>query len=189
MSGLVRRTLTERYDALWEGVPEYAQYSPGEDAVPFFLQIAHPTPGATVLDAGCGSGKGALALRAHGLKVTLSDLTTAGVTEDALSLPFMAASVWSLTDLPTFDFVYCTDVLEHLPPEWTMLAVAQMLQHQRRGLFLTVGLEPDAFGVWVGTPLHETVRLYEWWWKNLQELATVVDARDRLTQGMFFLRT
>jgi predicted RNA methylase len=69
----------ETYEAMW-AVTAYAAHSPGETYLPMFLDMAKPGRGATILDAGCGSGKGGLALRAAGFDVRLCDLTVAGMS-------------------------------------------------------------------------------------------------------------
>lgn len=87
-----------------------------------------------------------------------------------------------------FDWVIASDVLEHVPPEFTMLAVYRLAQVARRGVFLTISHLPDAFGVWVGTPLHLTVQPFAWWRDRLREVGEVVEARDLIGQGVFLLR-
>jgi len=87
-----------------------------------------------------------------------------------------------------YDWVYCTDVLEHLPPQFTMLAVDQMLRVATRGVFLTISTQPDQFGVWVGRSLHQTVQHYVWWRDSLRELGELVDARDLIGTALFVIR-
>lgn len=196
------------YADLWASVEAYGQHAPGEMFAPVFVDAVtrilndaiglHWKPREyTVLDAGCGSGKGGLALQALGFDVTLCDLTDEGLTEAARALPFHNACLWS--DLypvarakghpgrTTFDFVYCCDVLEHIPPQFTMLVVDQLLRVARRGVFLSISLVPDQFGAWVGRPLHQTVQSFVWWRDSLGELGTLADARDLLNSAIFLV--
>jgi hypothetical protein len=83
--------------------------------------------------------------------------------------------------------VYCTDVLEHIPTQFTMLAVEQMLRVARRGVFVAVSVVPDTFGVWAGKALHQTVQSYTWWKDSLSEIGLVTDARDLLHAGTFYV--
>jgi SAM-dependent methyltransferase len=178
------------YADLWASVDRYAEHSPGEAMLPVFLELVGEARGH-VLDAGTGSGKGALALQAAGFRVTCVDVTDAGLVPEAKALPFHTGSLWHplWPALPAgyCDWVYCTDVLEHVPPQFTMLAVDQMLRVARTGVFLSVSLVPDQFGVWAGKPLHLTVESFVWWKDSLGELGRVTDARDLLGSATFYM--
>lgn len=186
----------ETYAQMWSGVEDYSTHAPGEHYLPLFLQcVGDVRKGVTVLDAGTGSGKGALALEAAGFTVRACDFTDAGYRGTA---PFYDACLWS--DLSTVtrgfghvsrtraDYVYCTDVLEHLPPQFTMLAIEQTLRVCRKGLFLTVSLVPDSFGVWAGKSLHQSVFSFVQWRDWLKEVGTVEEARDLIGNAMFLVR-
>jgi SAM-dependent methyltransferase len=189
-------TETEKYADVWQALPQYATYSPGAELLPLFLQMVGESRG-TVLDAGTGSGKGALALSAAGFDVTCCDVTAAGLVPEAQMLPFYVTSLWH--DLwpvargaghpgrTRFDYVYCTDVLEHIPPQFTMLAIDQMLRVAQKGLFLGISLRADEFGTWVGQPLHQTVQSFTWWRDSLKELGEVVEARDLFSEAVFLV--
>jgi 2-polyprenyl-3-methyl-5-hydroxy-6-metoxy-1,4-benzoquinol methylase len=180
---------TERatYETVWSSVEGYAQHSPGEQYLPLFLQVAQPP--ATVLDAGTGSGKGSLALLGAGFDVAACDMTGAGLTPDAANrVPFFDACLWHDFGSVRFEWVYCTDVLEHIPPQFTMLAIDQMLRVAKEGLFLTVSLVPDSFGVWAGKSLHQTVQPFTWWRDSLEELGTVTEARDLISNAVFVVK-
>ena len=207
---------TERalYEDIWTAADHYGDHAPGEQYVPMFLDCVplavsqyhgcdrHTltwTPSDyTVLDAGCGTGKGGVALQQQAFHVKLCDLTDHGLTLEARALPFTAACLWQ--DLSAvyrgfgpfqrtkFDFTYCCDVLEHIPPQFTMLAIDQLLRVSRYGLFLSVSLVSDYFGVWAGRPLHQTVQSFTWWRDSLAELGTVLDARDLHHNAVFFVR-
>lgn len=176
------------YRDIW-ALDSYAQYAPGEVYLPAFLTLAGSMRPRTVLDAGCGSGKAAVALVREGFRPTLFDLTNDGLIEDAKALPFVEGCLWrpSAALDRWFDYVYCCDVLEHVPPQFTMLAIDQLLRRTRIGLFLTVSLVPDVFGAWAGKPLHQTVQPFTWWRDSLRELGTVTDARDLHESALFFV--
>jgi 2-polyprenyl-3-methyl-5-hydroxy-6-metoxy-1,4-benzoquinol methylase len=179
------------YEGVWSSVDAYHNYSPGEAYLPIFLECVGESRGH-VLDAGTGSGRGAVALQNAGFRVTCCDVTDAGLIPAARELPFREACLWQHLGGFTpahgsFDYVYCTDVLEHIPPQFTMLAVWQMLRVARRGVFLSVSTVPDNLGVWVGAQLHQTVRSFTWWKDSLGELGRVVDVRDRLDDASFYV--
>lgn len=187
----------ETYETLVGTVPQYADFSPAEQYLPIFLEIVGDRRG-TVLDAGCCTGKGGVFLASHGFDVTLCDLTDAGLTSEAMALPFVRMSLWHDLRLTargkghpsrsSFDYVVCCDVLEHIPTHFTMLVIDQLLRVTRHGLFLSISLVPDAFGSWVGTVLHQTVQPYLWWREGIGELGRVVEARDLIGSAVFYVR-
>jgi len=183
------------YEQVWNDYPAYGDFSPGERYLPAFLDMLRqeklPCERATVLDAGCGSGKGALALLDAGFLVTGFDVTREGLTaEAALRFTCITGLLWD--DLRTVpgerDYVYCCDVLEHIPPQFTMLVVQRLLEAAVEGVFLSISLVPDTFGLFVGQPLHQTVQPYSWWAQNLATLAEVIEMRDLGVTGLYFLR-
>lgn len=193
----------ETYSDIWQ-VPSYNDFSPGEVYAPVFLDIAKPAPSSLILDAGCGAGRGALALRAAGMRVALMDITSAGLSEEIRSeFPFFENSLWAArlhTLAPRaqkfyggsavsmkFDYVYSCDVFEHLPKEFTMLALSNLLSIASRGVFLSIAMTPDNFGVWVGKPLHQTVESFVWWRDHIKELGVLIEARDFGDCGIFFV--
>lgn len=190
---MITRTERETYDEVWTSVDRYSApdtIHPGLEFLPILLDLVGDERG-TLLDAGCGSGEAGLAYRSHGFTVTLTDITEAGLTEEARTLPFFQASLWEpLTKHArvggAYDLVTCTDVLEHLPTQFTMLAASRLLEVGRR-VFLSVAHQPDVMGYWVGRPLHLSVFPFTWWRDSFKELGTVLEARDLLTTGIFYL--
>lgn len=184
----LRAAETALYEATWT-VPHYADHAPGVLYLPILRE--HVPPPACILDAGTGSGKGALALAAAGYDVRLCDLTDAGLVDEARGFPFAPACLWQALRpqirVGWVDAVYCTDVLEHVPEQFTMLAVEQMLRVAQRGLLLSVSTQPDGFGAWVGRPLHQTVQPFTWWRDALREVGHVVDARDLVGPAVFWV--
>lgn len=190
---MIRQIERETYEQMW-AVPAYADLSPGEVCLPVFLDLVKGARGS-VLDAGTGSGRGALALQKAGFDVRLCDLTADGLLPAARALPFYPVVLWD--DLTTrigylrggkVDYVYCCDVLEHIPPAFTMLVIRRLLDVTRRGLFLSITLQPDQFGVWVGKPLHQSVQAFGWWRDAIAEIGTLVECRDLLSSGIYWVQ-
>lgn len=183
------------YEDVWQGVREYGTHAPGEVYAPLFLDMARPSLSDSILDAGCGSGKGALALKAAGFSdVRLCDLTASGLVPDAYDLPFRPACLWRPLRPQLwyrfggrFDWVYCCDVLEHIPTPFTMLVIHQLLEVTRYGLFLSISLVPDSFGAWVGQPLHQTVQNFVQWREQLNAVGKVKECRDLLNAGLYLV--
>lgn len=195
MSG-IQAAEHQTYTDMW-ALEAYADHSPGAVMAPIFVEMAERMDSrriqwraASVLDAGTGSGKGALALRDAGFRVTTCDLTDAGLVPEAQDLPFHQVALWD--DLGRtvgyHDFVYCCDVMEHIPPTFTMLVVHQLLKVARQGVFLSISLVPDSFGMWVGKPLHQSVQSFTAWRDQLATIGEVVEARDLLTSGVYLVR-
>ena len=187
---------TERakYDAIW-GLDVYAKFSPGLEVLPLFLDMTGARPPDSILDAGCGSAKASLALHEQGFDVRLCDLTNAGIVPDAQHLRFDEACLWkdlrsqlSYLQGGSVDWVYCCDVLEHIPTPFTMLVVTRLLEIARKGVFLSIAHVPDEMGVWVGQSLHATVQSFTEWRDQLASIARIVEARDLIAAGLFYLQ-
>lgn len=195
MAGLLEHERAT-YREAWS-LDTYAQHAPGEQHAPKFVEMAGLgglQPGVqarplTVLDAGAGSGKGALALEALGFGVTLLDITADGLVPEARRFRYVEAPLWSnlRAGVGRFDFVYCCDVLEHVDEAMTMLAIARMLEASTRGVFLSISLVPDQFGILVGRPLHLTVKPFTWWRDRIRELGTIAECRDLIDAGLYLV--
>lgn len=207
----------DRYDEVLTSVAHYADYSPGQHFVDAFIDMSgaevsrtyvqnhmEQTEPTTIIDAGCATGQGGLELAKRGFAVELLDITDAGLVDEARELPFHQGCLWTPltkrwsvqypegplsrgTKPLEAQYVFCTDVMEHLPCQFTMLAVIRMLEAARTGVFLSISLVPDAFGVWVGHPLHQTVQPFDWWKQSLSEIATLVECRDLLNTGLYYV--
>lgn len=199
---LIRENETDAYSELWASVPAYSKNSPGEQHAAVFHRLVNDA-GATVLDAGCGGGRGMVALDKLGYQVAGCDLTNAGLVQDAKGFPFVQTALWTDLRPVTYlfhatkpdvfapdgvDYTFCCDVLEHVPPQFTMLAVEQMLRVTKKLLYASIYLTPDGHGAWVGRPLHLTVQPFVWWRDSLREIAEVVEARDCHEFGIYAVR-
>ena len=191
-------SLAERakYAKVW-ALPDYSRFSPGADAVDWVL-AEWPIPWASnpagkwVLDVGCGAGRAGAKFAAKGCRVTLIDWGLDGCAVPLPEgLPTLDTCLWH--DWPPrlgaqADLAYCVDVMEHLPTEFTMAAVRQMLRAARL-VFLQIALFNDTFGDKVHETLHLTIQPFHWWRDRLADLgAEVIDARDCLESGSFLLR-
>lgn len=200
MSVVIERE-RDLYTTVADGIEKYVSYSPGAGYVPLFLDMAglkpHETSRYSILDAGCCSGQGALSLQAAGFKdVRLCDLTGQMRVPEVRDLPFAETCLWHplATSIGYLrggkvDYVFCCDVLEHIPPEFTMLTIARLLEVARRGVFLSIALVPDAYGVLIGEKLHKTVGPFTWWRDNIKAvgLGTLTECRDLIHTGLYFV--
>lgn len=175
---------TKKYQDAWS-LPGYSKHSPGENFVDLFWDIAKPKANSSVLDVGAGAGAASRVLKDRGLAVTAVDLTNAGWKQDDIHLAI--GTIWKpLPVAGLFDNGFCCDVMEHLPTEYTALAVSNIMSRCAH-TFFSISFEEDNFGALVGSPLHLTVKPFIWWRDMLSELGTVLEARDVLGDGIFYL--
>jgi len=186
------------YDETWRTIGDYGNWSPGVEFIStFFEHVGEKGQDRTVLDVGAGSGRASVKLSQAGFNVRMVDISNAGLIPEAQAIPYFDACLWhdlypvarafGHPNRTRADYVYCTDVLEHVPEQFTMLAIANMLRVTRHGLFLSVSLIPDNMGVWVGAQLHQTVQPFTWWRDSIKELGTLIEARDMLEWATFYV--
>lgn len=175
----------DKYASIWN-IDDYSIFSPGKMYVEMFFDIANPSAGQSVLDVGAGAGAATRELKNRGLSVQGFDITTEGWKHEDIRL--LTGCIWR--DLPKasppYDFVYCCDVMEHIPTEFTALSVNEMLGTGAKGFF-SISFQHDHYGDFINAPLHLTVQPFRWWRDMLRELGTVYEARDLLGDGVFFV--
>lgn len=179
-----------KYAEVWS-IPEYKEYSPGLEDVDRFMGVIDPPPHSTLIDLGCGAGVAGVALRDRGLSVDWLDLTDAGLDDKVNRKRFIEAPLWDASWMTHrkmgWDYGFCCDVLEHLPIEYTMLAISNMLAACRT-LWLQVCLRPEDQNRFVRDTLHLTVCPYDWWLIRIATLGRVIDARDLCQLGLYIVR-
>lgn len=163
----------QKYEKMWTR-PEYREISPGLNAAHDFLHHFQERfeEADTLLDLGCGTGKAGVFFFLRGFRVQLVDIASNCLDEayrPLLSLAdsklsFKEACLWDLpADLGRFDWLYCCDVLEHLPECMVDQAFAQMAERTGKGGFLQIFLKDEPFGTLIQESLHLTIRSKEWW--------------------------
>lgn len=176
-----------KYDAMW-GVDDYSIYSPGQHLVDYFIQIAKPKPKSAILDVGAGAGAGSRALKDKGFYVRGFDITSEAWKHEDIRL--FTGSVWRdiQIEMPAvqFDYVYCCDMMEHIPTEFTALSVNEMLNVCDKAFF-SISFQPEYYGQFIGEHLHLTVKPFTWWRDLMRELGTVHEARDLMGDGVFLV--
>jgi SAM-dependent methyltransferase len=169
-----------KYEKMW-AQKQYRDFSPGENTAQTFLEVVRPGPGEHVIDFGCGTGRGSIMLALMGrMKVTmvdfaancLDDFVQEALVTQPHALEFVQADLRN--ELPVgAKYGYCTDVMEHLPPEEVHTTLTNILRSAQH-VFFQISLQDDAMGALIGEPLHLTVKPYEWWLEELKSLDAVV---------------
>lgn len=173
-----------KYSAVWD-IPEYRVVSPGADNVDRFLEVLQPPRGSTVIDIGCGVGNAGLDLERHGMNVTWLDITDAALDPVIDRRQFIEAPLWARWQRPGgWDYGFCVDVMEHLPVEYTMLALERIVLACRTSWICLANL-PDSHGDRIGETLHLTVQPFNWWLVRVGAIGKVVDARDICGRSVF----
>ena len=182
-----------KYETLWD-IPEYRATSPGEQAIQWFVEMARPEVGQSVLDIGCGSGKASAKMIALGYDVLGIDFADNCLDEDA-SVPFLQADLCKpllnriqikMSRTMPADYAFCADFMEHMPTEWVMYVLTNIQQCAQKCWFM-IPFTHDVFGQVIGESLHLTVRPFAWWRDRLREVGNLVDARDLMGRGVFLL--
>ncbi|UOF79447.1 hypothetical protein [Caudoviricetes sp.] len=153
----------EKYSAVW-GDPQYRVVSPGERHVLSAIDWMSPTPGSSFTDWGCGTGRAAETLHAHGFGVHLVD-----IAENAYrgSLPFTQACLWDMPEyLRVSDYGFCTDVMEHIPTEHVDDVLAGIATRTIFKCYFQIALFHDNHFTQNG-PLHLSVFPPDWWREKL----------------------
>ncbi len=176
-----------KYEGMWE-IPAYAVSSPGERHVKSGLYegMCAPEVGDSCIDLGCGSGKGGqMLIEKHKLNVTFLDMVD-GRVGASKGGNFIQQCLWHPLPIrnPKWKYGFCSDVMEHIPTEYTMLSIRNMLD-ACDSVWFAISLVDDPWGSYVGEPLHITIRSFPWWLEHLNDLGRVISARDLINAGMY----
>ena len=188
----VRPLEKDLYKMMWDK-PEYRQVAPGEQIAHEFLKQAKPKQGATVLDLGCGTGRGGLNLAFFGgLDVTMVDFADNCLDKDIVpmletqkhALRFVEADLSQPLPVQAA-YGFCTDVMEHIRPHHVDKVIENCLaacQH----VFFQISTVDDICGVLVGHKLHLSGHPYEWWLKKLKDHKCVIHWSQQTDNSCLF---
>lgn len=178
------RQLSEqsKYRLLWS-TSAYREHAPGEAEIENFLAVTQPD--GLILDYGCGTGRAAVRLHRKGHDVLLVDF--AENCRDALAAD-LAFLEWDLTEpLPVSGQVgFCTDVMEHIPPDDTRTALANMFAATPR-IYFRIDTQPDSCGALIGATLHMALRSHGEWRELLAEHGRIAHEEERDGHSVFYV--
>jgi uncharacterized Rossmann fold enzyme len=181
----------EKYTRMWQ-LPQYRQVAPGEHVADKFVEIAGITKDDCVIDFGCGTGRGAK--RVHdlaGCEFVLVDFV-----EHCLDKAVENDTSWFTRirhDLSepleaNYKHGYCTDVMEHIPPDQVDTVIQNIMRAARR-VFFQISLVDDVCGALIGQKLHLSVHPYEWWAQKFSDLGyTVLWSEDQGNAALYYVR-
>lgn len=153
-------TERRKYEMVWRE-PKYGRKSPGARSAPTAMSHYEALGASSLTDYGCGDGQARSWFEGWGAQAIGTDLVDVPRESDAPSYP---GPLWDPPpELPTTDFAFSADVLEHLPTDHVGASIAQIREHTRLGGFLQVCIVPDRWGPRLGTRLHLTVRPASRW--------------------------
>jgi hypothetical protein len=163
----------DKYKKAW-AIPGYADFAPGLHELAGALKWMQPESGSSITDWGSGSGKAADALVERGFRVRMVDIATNAYR--GKHGPVIEACLWELPEsLEATEYGYCTDVMEHIPPERVNAVLAGIAKRTERACFFQIALYHDRFGAQVGAPLHLSVFPPDWWKERLGQHFACVD--------------
>ena len=176
-----------KYEKAWNH-DDYRNFAPGEHVAIQYVLQCKPHHGR-LIDFGAGTGRGALVLNNLGFEVTMVDIAENCLDDevrDEIGHNLIIGNLWDKIDLPRACEGYCTDVMEHIPPEHVEAVIENIMGLCDRAFF-HICLKEDHFGEVLDEHLHLTVRPFVWWRDLLKQYGTVLDARDLINNGWYYV--
>lgn len=159
----------EKYQEMWSH-PEYRDVSPGEECADKFLALIQR--GSSVIDFGCGTGRGALKIDAAGHPVTMVDFADNCLDGAAKELTFVKADLCKPLYLSA-QYGFCADVMEHIPTDHVETVIRNIMDCVDAAFF-QISTIPDSMGALIGQRLHLTVKSHSWWRETFERLGYAV---------------
>ena len=179
-----------KYEKAWD-LDSYRNKCHGENVVMNYVMKCRPKSLCSVIDFGTGTGRGAFALHRLGFNLSMIDIAENCLDEEVreeLGDRLIVGSLWDKLDMPRADEGFCTDVMEHLPPEHVDEAIENIMGLCDRAFFKICFVDDIGFSKALEESLHLTIKPYTWWRDKLGEYGKVTDARDLLIDGWFYVQ-
>ena len=186
----------QKYERMWSEVPSYRAFSPGYTSSYIFFDHfkERVKPDQTITDFGCGPGLAALPFLDHKLNVHLVDIAENSLQDkiEALTLflperiRFTQASLWEMPEsIKPSEWIYCVDVLEHIPTEKVDDVLEALSKRTLLGGTLQICTVDEKFGEHIDDKLHLTVKPKEWWLEKIGKYWVIEESID-IVKGMRF---
>jgi len=178
----------DKYIKMWKN-PSYRAVSPGEDAVDEFIETAEINRRTSIIDFGCGTGRGGERIwQLTGAKIQLVDFAD-NCLDHGCMLPFTVADLSKPMDISA-DVGFCVDVMEHIPTGQIEDTIRNIMGCVR-GCFFKIAMFPDNMDQLIGHPLHMSVFPVSWWEDKFSNYKVVYrnhDDDDDFPYAVFFVR-
>lgn len=154
-----------KYWRMWQH-KDYGHYSPGDNRADWFRSFIAREKYDTLIDLGCGTGRVGKKFAQKHFKVFQLDLVDA--RDPGVQFPFIEACLWELPFKAQFDWFYCADVMEHIPPTRVNKVLDNIAGMARKGGCFTISHIKDDFGERINDRLHLTIEPPLWWLRQLE---------------------
>ena len=164
--------MIEKFEGLWSN-KEFRSNSLGERYVTQAYHCLGCSPGESIVDYGCGTGRAAKKFALKGLNVTALDIAKncldPKIQEDPKDsnkelFVFKQGNIWNFKGMYVGgDYAFVANVLEHLPEEKIESALVNIETHTSKAVYLVIATYPE---MRLDKELHLTVKP-EYWWKQL----------------------
>jgi hypothetical protein len=156
-----------KYETMWAS-NVYRKEAPGESYIDLATEMLDMHPGETVVDFGCGTGRGARRWQERGYRVVGVDFAKNCLDPD-VQIEFVEAPLWDLPAVVEGQYGYCTDVMEHIPME-RVLDVLKQIKERVVSCFFAISTTDDNLGYIAGHKLHMTVVPANEWIKIMRSV-------------------
>lgn len=177
-------TEQRKYDWVWTN-PQYAVNSPGLRILTSSLEWLNPEPNSSICDFGSGSGQAAQAMADMGYAVTGFDLCAHA--NQFFDGEVVIGTLWDMPHFGIFEYGYCTDVLEHIPPSKICGVLSGIRERVTQGCFFQIARFEDHFGDEEHGQLHICLRPPKWWRASF-ELAGWEDVEFKVSDKYILVR-
>lgn len=181
----------EKYERMWN-FPDYRVLAPGEEVAEKFVEVAGITKSDIVIDFGCGTGRGAKKIHDRaGCEMILVDFAPNSLDQFMADEQFYKFYRHDLTEPLNIksEKGFCTDVMEHIPPDQVDLVINNVMRASER-VFFQISLIDDNCGALIGHPLHLSVHPYTWWADKFTGLGyTVTWSEDQGISALYLVNS
>ena len=172
----------QKYETMWT-YDQYRKTAPGENHVVTAMNLFS---GKSVIDFGCGTGRGAQYLKNEGYDVTGIDFAS-NCRDSHVDFKFIQACLW---DLPwiSADWGLCTDVMEHIPPEKIYTVLHGIASRVTEGAYFNISTQDDRLGTLIGRKLHLSIAPAAVWKQELEKHFSSVQMIELDGDAVFICR-
>jgi len=191
-------TKQELYREKCWNLDSYRNHSPGEHLAEMFLETAEPKMGVTVIDWGCGTGRGGYQI--HKLRPDL-DITFVDFADNCLdeevataveykdNLSFVVEDLSERSGQASL-FGFCTDVMEHIDEEDVDKVLSNILWSSQH-VFFQIATLPSGFSHHhdINEELHVCQHDYHWWLRKFSDQSVHVNRSMEIGGSVLFYVT